>query len=109
MTDQELLELAAKAAGFTNLTYCPAWKCMAEYDAVGKYYKWETYWNPLSHDGNALWLAVKTGEPFVVRTRCVTTMGGLIEDFNPSKQGDDLRATRRAIVRAAAEIGKAMP
>ena len=31
-TDQELLELAAKAAGLTNLTYCPAWKCMAEYD-----------------------------------------------------------------------------
>ena len=32
MTDKELLELAAKAAGFTNLIYCPAWKCMAEFD-----------------------------------------------------------------------------
>ena len=32
MTDKELLELAAKAAGLTNLIYCPAWKCMAEYD-----------------------------------------------------------------------------
>ena len=32
MTDQELLELAAKAAGLTNLSYCPAWKCMAEFD-----------------------------------------------------------------------------
>lgn len=58
-TDQELLELAAKAAGLTNLSYCPGWDCMAEYDALGKYYKWETYWNPLTHDGNALSLMVK--------------------------------------------------
>ena len=31
-TDKELLELAAKAAGLTNLVYYPTWKCMAEYD-----------------------------------------------------------------------------
>ena len=58
MTDQELLELAAKAAGLTNLVYCPAWKSMAEYDAAEEYYKWETYWNPLVRDSDALRLAV---------------------------------------------------
>lgn len=98
-TDRELLELAAKAAGY-------------EYAKHGGYIVVDGIpgnWNPLTDDGDALRLAVKTGEPFVVRSRCVTTMGGLMEDFDPAVSGDDLRATRRAIVRAAAEIGKAMP
>ena len=98
-TDRELLELAAKAAGY-------------EYAKHGGYivvYGIPGNWNPLQDDGDALRLAVKTGEPFVVRSRCVTTMGGLMEDFDPAVSGDDLRATRRAIVRAAAEIGRSKP
>lgn len=104
MTDRELLALAAKAAGLTG--YIHEWINGPEFIVPGEN---PVTWSPLKDDGDALRLAVKTGEPFVVRTRCVTTMGGLKEDFNPSKQGDDLRATRRIIVRAAAEIGKAMP
>ena len=100
MTDRELLELAAKAAGI-EVTAVVA-------DGIPHRFG-GGYWNPLTDDGDALRLAVKTGEPFVVRTRCVTMMSGLREDFDPSIPGDDLRATRRAIVRAAAEIGKAMP
>ena len=61
MNDKELLELAAKAAGFINLSYCPAWKCMAEYDAAGECYRWETYWNPLRHYGHVLYLVVLLG------------------------------------------------
>jgi len=63
-------------------------------------------WDPLGDDTQAFRLAVKTGEPFVVRTRCVTTMGGLKEDFDHFVPGDDLRATRRVITRAAAAMGK---
>ncbi len=103
-TDRELLELAAKAAGLRVRTW--EWhsgaRCAIDDDRHG------LMWMPLTDDGDALRLAVKTGVPFVVRSRCVTTMGGLKEDFDPAVSGDDLRATRRAIVRAAAAIGKAM-
>ena len=103
-TDRELLELAAKAAGLRVRTWDghSGAMCAIDDDRHG------LMWMPLTDDGDALRLAVKTGEPIVVRSRCVTTMGGLMEDFDPAVSGDDLRATRRAIVRAAAEIGKAL-
>ena len=115
MTDQELLELAAKAAGFTNLTYCPAWNCMAEYDELGGYYKWETYWNPLVRDSDALRLAVNLqlgiSIPPVVdgRIEVVTFYGPIVSIVEHPQNNDRNAATRRAIVRAAAEIGKAIP
>ena len=117
MTDsKELLELAVKAAGFTNLTYCPAWKCMAEFVKQGDYYKWETYWNPLRADSDALLLVVLLGLDIsheiaptgakVVLVSCEERFEGWFEEV----LGDDpLTAIRRAIVRAAAEIGKTMP
>ena len=98
-TDKELLELAARTAGLNG--YIHEWINGPEFIIPGEN---PVVWNPVRDDGDALRLAVKTGEPFVVRTRCVTTMGGLIKDFDPNIAGDDLRATRRAIVRAAAEI-----
>lgn len=111
-TDRELLERAAKAAGLSigydsgQYFYCEHGPFGAS--MYGRQGNAPLNWNPLQDDGDALRLAVKTGEPFVVRSRCVTTMGGLKEDFDPAVSGDDLRATRRAIVRAAAAIGKAM-
>ena len=104
MTDRELLELAAKAAGISK-----------EWDGVG----WQ--WNPLTDDGDALRLAVK----LKMKVECMSAQSaartfdncfaGCVDhsdsqqyakrDFNP----DPYAATRRAIVRAAAEIGKAMP
>ena len=117
MTDQELLELAAKAAGLTNLVYCPAWKCMAEYDEHdGGFYKWETYWNPLARDSDALQLGIllrldikhgitQTGAK-VVTVSCEEKFSGCCEWII----GQDLLIViRRAIVQVAAEIGKAMP
>lgn len=103
-TDRELLELAAKAAGLRVRTWDghSGARCAIDDDRHG------LMWMPLTDDGDALRLAVKTGEPFVVRSRCVTTMGGLVENYDPAVSGDDLRATRRAIVRAAAAIGEAM-
>lgn len=102
MTDREMLELAAKAAGM-ELKWQEGWNGMPDLaSADGR------VWNPLADDGDALRLAVRLGESFVVRSRCVTTWSGLQEDFSPYLENDDLRATRRAITRAAAEIGKQM-
>ena len=115
MTDKELLELAAKAAGLTNLVYCPAWKSMAEYDAVRDYYKWETYWNPLKDVSKALLLAVSLDLNIehgitpagakVVMVSCEEKFSGWFEEETAQ---DPLAAICRAIVRAAAEIGKTM-
>lgn len=117
MSDKELLELAAKAAGFTNLSYCPAWKCMAEYyEHDGGYYKWETYWNPLKDVSKALLLAVLLGLDIthgitpagakVVMVSCKEKFSGWFEEVI---EQDPLAAICRAIVQVAAEIGKAMP
>ena len=115
MSDKELVELAAKAAGLTNLVYCPAWKSMAEYDTVGDYYEWETYWNPLKDASKALLLAVSLDLDIthgvtpagakVVMVSCEEKFSGWFEEVVGQ---DPLAATCRAIVRAAAEIGKAM-
>ena len=116
MTDKEILELAAKAAGLTNLIYCPAWKCMAEYDEHdGGFYKWETYWNPLARDSDALQLGILTRLNIKHGITSTGAKGGLIsceqgfsKEFEEVGQ-DPFIAIRRAIVQVAAEIGKAMP
>lgn len=101
MTDRELLELAAKAAGI-NLQWMGG--------PVGNY-----NWNPLFDDGDALRLANRLGLS-ITHTTCeddapIVRVG---YDCTPNyiqlpafPDCDD--ATRRAIVRAAAEIGEAMP
>ena len=118
MTDKELLELAAKAAGLTNLIYCPAWKCMAEYDEHdGGFYKWKTYWNPLVRDSDALQLGIllrldlkhgitSTGG---AKSRIVSCEQGFSKETEDVIGQDPHAAIRRAIVQVAAEIGKAMP
>ena len=95
MTDRELLELAAKAAGYK--------KRFVHY--LG--------WNPLIDDGDALRLAVKLGLGVSVplgykRTDVVAFSDSRINAIE-SHGSDPLAATRRAIVRAAAEIGRQMP
>lgn len=103
MTDKELLELAAKAAGMVFLTN-------------GQTYHPEEGnidWNPLTDDGDALRLAVKLNMGISIpvfkkhRADVITFRNSLV---NIIEEGDDpYAATRRAIVRAAAEIGKATP
>ena len=117
MNDKELLELAAKAAGLTNLSYCPAWKCMAEFDIdkQGGFYKWDTYWNPLVKDSDALRLAVNLQLGISIppavdgRIEVVTFYGPIVSIVEHPQNNDRNAATRRAVVRAAAEIGKAIP
>jgi hypothetical protein len=112
--DRELLELSAKAAGiqghYASLDEFPNW--MNVHDGEGVYYTASQAWNPLTDDGAALRLAVKleiSVNPFAGKTvvaheyskRLVCEKWELHDD-------DPYAATRRAIVRVAAEIGKGM-
>ena len=105
-TDRELLGLAAKAAGIE----------ISRINEVGAWIAGSggNYWNPLTDDGAALRLAVKlqlllnegTKASFVnskAEGRMDKWAREQHKDSNPSA------ATRRAIVRAAATIGEAMP
>ena len=106
MTDRELIESAAKAAGFAE-TAVQDWAGMdVRYGYDMAVWTGETYWNPLKDDGDALRLAVKLG--LMVDTSC---QPALIQCAGPCGIGleepartDAYAATRRAIVRAAAAM-----
>ena len=96
MNEIELLELAAKACGLEEA------KMRIEFNQ----------WNPLTDDDDALRLAVKlrmvldtsTGDDIHVQYPLGTGYYPLCEEGDP----DPYAATRRAITRAAAEIGRNM-
>jgi hypothetical protein len=99
MTDRELLELAARAAGYTALWNLDG---LLVKELGGR-------WNPLTDDGDALRLAVKLEmELKVYNTSAHAASAKCERSVCASEKGDPLAATRRAIVRAAAEIGKEM-
>ena len=118
MDDREMLEWAAKAAGYTVNA-----KMQARRDALGAgdaglfIEDVSTCWNPIKDNGHAFSLGVKLSfcqtqwlahNPPDVMIGYKTPDGeghNWIEDH----KGDPEAATRRAIVRAAAEIGKSMP
>jgi hypothetical protein len=112
MTDRELLELAAKAAGFSGIDFLAQDHWANVYDAEGR----QSAWNPLTDDGDALRLAVNLGiviRPFPSHhqgSQVVASMHPYIEEREyVSDNGQDMAAaTRRAVTRAAAEIGKRM-
>jgi len=104
MTDKELLELAAKAAGIT-------WTRDYKDGPMKVMMPFTREWNPLTDDGDALRLAVKLGLTFHTSMTLVTV--GVERSFGYEERfddhnGDEYAATRRAIVRAAAEIGKTL-
>ena len=109
MTDRELLELAAKAAGYVSHGYgelCGGSPSLylQEADFTG-------IWSPLTDDGDALRLAVKL--KICSGPNLQGDLAVAFHDDSPSMtepyEPDPYAATRRAITRAAAEIGKAMP
>lgn len=110
MNDKELLELAAKAAGI---------KHHGKFSGVdgGLYvedeYVDEVYtitWYPITDDGDALRLAVKLHidiRHFMYEQGLMDCLVDRIgKGFSEVIEDDPYAATRRAIVRAAAEIGK---
>lgn len=111
MNDRELLELAAKAWIRSGMRLeCPD-------DEDGIYVCRDQSrnghtWNPLKDDGDALRLAVRLHLDIEFwRGFCEVVVSDGDVDFLASEMYSDdmLAATRRAIVRAAAEIGKSMP
>ena len=107
MTDRELLELAAKAAGITRKWAPTNGADEAIHENIAPL---ENYiiWNPLTDDGDAFRLAVKLGISVRVRDGYATAFYPLPMgcEFHIPTGNDPYAATRRAIVRAAVEIGK---
>lgn len=110
MSNRELMELAAKAEGRP-----------APWDQNDVFSAWVGsmenghWWNPLHDDGDALRLAIKLDihiKRFAGATTCQewTGVDSITEhDHWANNDGDPMRSTRLAIVRAAAKIGEAMP
>lgn len=103
MNDLELLELAARAAGIS----VQMWEAgdpyrMKESGAM-------VVWNPLTDDGDALRLAVDLGIHIAFYGDHVAVQQTHTKLITEQRRDGNVRAAcRRAIVRAAAEIGKAM-
>jgi hypothetical protein len=102
MTDRELLELAAKAAGIGPLSWI---------EPDGTKIVTNVRWNPIADDGDALRLAVQLNMgisiPVWKRPRAdVVTFRNSLVNAVEEHETDPLAATRRAITRVAAEIGR---
>lgn len=107
MEDRELLDLAARAVGGI---YDPLTNCITS-DGGIEFEQWE----PLDDDGDALRLAIRLSI-HVKRYSGATTAQQWTDSSSSTEHdhwkingNDEMKSTRRAIVRAAAEIGKAMP
>ena len=96
MTDKELIELAAKAAG---IEWNKAYKAHLNENGA--------HWLPLTDDGDAFRLAVKLGMTLDLPTQTSVYVKAN-DQLEYCKNEDHYAATRRAIVRAAAEIGRTM-
>ena len=113
MTDRDLLGLAAKAAGIKALRSpdgilrdCSGFDPMMNIFAAKP-------WNPLTDDGDALRLAVKlrltvSWDRFDDTEYATATRPHTHQGYDCIVDQDPYAATRRAITRAAAEIGRAM-
>ena len=103
--DRELLEMAAKASGLSVQGAAP-YGLSIRSDASASGYDW----NPLTDDGDALRLAAKLGLGVIFATGEVYV--GLLGEGDQTEiiedESEPYASTRRAIVRAAAEIGRAM-
>ena len=120
MTDREMLELAAKAGGYARHEYVEnsardGRVVTGHYDSL-----LEVCINPLTDDGDALRLAVQLMIRVSVNRAFPLGIPGSVTAEYPDRDcfyfalgeavtnGDPYAATRRAIVRAAAEIGRQM-
>jgi hypothetical protein len=103
MTDMELLEKAAKAAGMTECGWMgPTFVYVNDKTTFVE-------WNPLTDDGDAMRLAVKlrmhlTLDDYGVAAR-IGNVGNTWHGCETHLYGGIESATRRAIVRAAAANG----
>lgn len=107
MTDRELLEKAAKAAGVHANQWADPGELLEDKGGWVQFigYGRVSIWNPLTDDGDALRLAVKLRLSIDVdfqATHAYADGKGAVCQHND----DPHAATRRAIVRTAAAIGE---
>lgn len=109
MTDRELLELAAKAYwgneidDVVSVDWCDSDECIEFAHGDNQDHNGNDVWllwNPLNDDGDAMRLAVKLNILWDVKVHYTRFLDLCVHD--------KLAATRRAITRAAAQIGKVM-
>ena len=106
MTDRELLEAAAKAAGIVIEDWTGDTPRVVEMfrGHLPNYNEW----NPLIDDGAALRLAVKLGITVLLHHKWIYSSTRNREDYSiryeEPHDNDPYAATRRAIVRAAASL-----
>jgi len=114
MSDRELLECAARAAGIGYDQYVDGFAPeLFHYGTASGLLKVDsemlssTCWNPLHDDGDALRLAVQSDLTFqsLAENKTIEAWHHGYLCWEPWGH-DKFAATRRAIVRAAAEIGK---
>lgn len=96
MKDSDLLEAAAKAAGYRVVTVWEFEGLNVDVGGGSTIVKW----NPLANDGAALRLAVKLG--LIVDAAAHRASDGMASWSAQAGERDGYAATRRAIVRAAA-------
>lgn len=118
MTDLELLELAAKAAGIAYIKPADGYDGSLGLEAGSNPMRTHS-WDPLRDDGDALRLAVKlrrnvwhskwpSGNSYAAAQTLWHSNDSLYYDDGVAHGTDPYAATRRAIVQAAAEVGKRM-
>ena len=115
MTEREMLELAALAAGIELIG--PVEKFIVQFDerhkggfVVRNERGGDSAWNPLADDGDALRLAVKLRievDFFLADVQAKNDHTDPVFELF-SEHANPYAATRRAITRAAAEIGRQM-
>ena len=113
MTDREMLELAARAAGLKEFT-----EITGRFAVRTRFTGMQDWspWNPLTDDGDALRLVVKLKIDLYNYAPPITEFERIeAVDYRTAFEGalescgsDPFAATRRAITRAAAEIGRQM-
>ena len=112
MTDREILELAAKAAGIQL-----EWRYNWRGNELDEPWHDGSVWEPQNDDGQALRLAARLGIAIQFYRNAPPELGLPREcavSVTPDRRWfsesgpDENAATRRAIVRAAAEIGKSL-
>lgn len=113
MTDRELLELAAKASGAKSTRYLrnPSWE-EGDYAFEADFGYGITPWNPLEDNGDAFKLAIS------LQMRVSERQAKIEHPYEPElckplaysyvsrgEEQDSVKATKLAIVRAAASVG----
>ena len=112
MINRELLEMAAKAVGYEGGYMFRAGGSKGSglpYDIVGFQRVGGAMWNPLNNDGDALRLAAALIIDIEWVTEYIVFANGNYSDDIKNHGNDHAATVRSVIVRAAAEIGKAMP